>query len=79
MPRYARRANRDLDGLPESLRKKARNLCERLDAEPALGKKLKGPLDGLRSVRLGRSHRVIYSIDAAGVVVMTIVARKDAY
>lgn len=79
MPRYARRASRDLDGLPESLRTKAKNLCDRLDAEPALGKKLKGPLDGLRSVRLGRSHRIIYSIDAAGVVVMTVVARKDAY
>lgn len=37
------------------------------------------PLQGRRSARLGRSHRIIYAETEDGIIVMTIMARKDAY
>ena len=79
MPRLTRRARKDLDRLPAALATKAYETIRRLDDEPALGKKLLGPLQGKRSTRLGRSHRIIYTTSEDGVVVLTIVARKDAY
>ena len=57
----------------------AKEILKRLDNEPAMGKKLLGPLQSKRSARLGRSHRIIYTAEAGDVVVLTIVARKDAY
>ncbi|WP_420716058.1 type II toxin-antitoxin system RelE family toxin [Mycobacterium sp. 94-17] len=77
MTRRTRRATKDLEQLPDVLLAKAEALIERLQTEPALGKKLKGRLEGKRSLRLGRTHRIIYCIDP--LVVMTIVPRKDAY
>jgi len=79
LPRLSRRAQKDLDQLPPPLAEKARELIRRLDDEPGLGKKLKGPLADKRSARLGRTHRILYETDEASVVVLTIVARKDAY
>ena len=78
MPQLTRRARKDLDGLPPALSTRARELVRRLD-DPHLGKKLMGPLQGRRSARLGRSHRIIYTETEDGIVVLTIVARKDAY
>jgi mRNA-degrading endonuclease RelE of RelBE toxin-antitoxin system len=79
MVQLTKRAKKDLDGLPASLANKARELIRRLDVEPALGKKLQGPLEGKRSTRLGRSHRIIYAASGGSIIVLTIVARKDAY
>lgn len=79
MPRVSRRAKSDLDRLPEPLRQRAESIIARLDAEPALGKKLLGTLKHLRSVRLGRSHRILYQVDETGIFVVTILPRKDAY
>lgn len=73
-----KRAERDLEDLPESLQEKAQNIIARLDSEPALGKKLLGPLAGKRSVRLGRTHRIIY-ITEPSVIVLAISMRRDAY
>jgi mRNA-degrading endonuclease RelE of RelBE toxin-antitoxin system len=78
MPRLTKRAQRDLEALPPPLRAKAEAIIARLDQEPALGKKLIGDLNGLRSARLGRSHRIIYAIRDE-VAVITVVPRKDAY
>lgn len=78
MPVISKRAQSDLEGLPPALRKKAEALIERLDEEPALGKKLKGKLEGLRSMWLGRTHRIIYRSDTT-LTVLTVVPRKDAY
>ncbi|MDP4015332.1 MAG: type II toxin-antitoxin system RelE/ParE family toxin [Candidatus Nanopelagicales bacterium] len=59
---------------------KARALIERLDTEPGSGQKLLGPLKGIRSARLGRSHRILYEISTDGSAhVLTIAPRKDAY
>ena len=79
MPQLTKRARKDLDSLPGALAAKAREIILRLDAEPALGKKLMGQLDGMRSTRLGRSHRIIYSATGGHIVVMTIGPRRDVY
>lgn len=78
MAGLSRRAEKDLAGLPDALREKMRAIISRLDAEPALGKKLLGPLVGKRSVRLGRTHRIVYVTDPT-IVVLSITPRKDAY
>lgn len=77
--RLARRAEKDLDDLPPALAAKAQEIIERLDSEPHIGKKLFGPLQGRRSARLGRSHRIIYTMTREGIVVLTISHRRDAY
>jgi mRNA-degrading endonuclease RelE of RelBE toxin-antitoxin system len=79
MPRMSKRALRDLEQLPGPLRGRAEDIIRRLDLEPALGKKLLGALAGLRSARLGRSHRILYRITTDGVFVVTVSSRKDAY
>jgi len=77
MTRRTKRATRDLEELPQVLLDKAEALIEKLQTEPALGKKLKGRLEGKRSVRLGRTHRIIYTVDP--LIVLTVVPRRDAY
>ncbi|MGH9271908.1 MAG: type II toxin-antitoxin system RelE family toxin [Ilumatobacteraceae bacterium] len=77
--RVSGQAKKDLDRLPEPLRLRAQELISRLDAEPALGKKLLGRLQGLRTVRLGRTHRIIYRLGETGPEVVTGAQRRDAY
>ena len=79
MLRLTRRGRKDFDRLPPALAAKADEIIKRLDDEPAPDEQLLGPLQGKRSARLGRSHRIIYTTGEQGVVVLTIVARKDAY
>lgn len=77
MPELSHRAEKDLASLPEALQDKARALIAKLEVEPALGKKLLGPLAGKRSVWLGRSHRIIYRTDP--IFVIAVPPRRDAY
>lgn len=79
MAKLARRAKKDLDALPEAMAAKAKEIIRRLDQEPNLGKKLHGPLQGKRSARLGRSHRIIYTATEGQIIVLTISHRRDAY
>ena len=79
MPRLTNRAKKDLERLPPRISDKAKEIIKRLDDEPALGRKLLGPLQSKRSARLGRSHRIIYTAGSGAVVVLTVRARKDAY
>lgn len=79
MARLSKRAAQDLDTLPPALRRKADAILERLDAEPNLGYKLLGKLDGLRSIRVGRSHRMIYQVVEGEVRVLAVPNRRDAY
>jgi mRNA-degrading endonuclease RelE of RelBE toxin-antitoxin system len=79
VPTYTRRAEKDLAALPSALRHRAESLAERLDHEPALGKKLLGKLAGRRSVRLGRTHRILYQVSDVGVIILTVGPRKDVY
>lgn len=79
MVTLSRQAKKDLDDLPDALRKRAEETIARLDSEPALGKKLLGKLQGLRSARLGRTHRIIYRVVDDGPEVVTVSQRRDAY
>ena len=79
MARLARRAKKDLDALPAALATRARKIIGPLDNEPHLGRKLAGPLRGKRSARLGRSHRIIYTVSDREIIVLTISHRRDAY
>ena len=79
MPKLTKRAVKDLERLPLTMQNKAKAIIRRLDDEPALGKKLLGQLQGKRSARLGRSHRIIYTAQEGRVVVLTITTRRDAY
>lgn len=79
MPKLTRSAGKDLQRLPEPLHTRAKQMISRLDAEPALGKRLHGKLEGKRSARLGRSHRIIYMAMSGKVIVIAVKPRKDAY
>lgn len=80
VPKWSKRSLKDLDALPESMQERARSLIARLDSEHGLGKKLVGSLKGIRSARLGRSHRILYEISDDGTAhVLTISQRRDAY
>ena len=79
MTQLTKRAAKDLSNLPSQFAGKATELIRRLGSEPALGKKLKGPLDDKRSARLGRSHRIIYTIQGSDIIVLTVIDRKDAF
>lgn len=79
MTTISRRAQKDLDQLTDSLRDKAMAIIARLDAEPALGKKLLGALAGKRSVWLGRTHRIIYDLQTGQPRVLAVPMRRDAY
>ncbi len=79
MPEISASALKSLRTLPAPLRQRAQEIIRRLDDEPALGKKLQGKLEGSRSVRLGRSHRIIYTSTSGTVRVTAVRPRKDAY
>lgn len=79
MPKLTSRAQKDLTALPPPLQEKALEIINRLDDEPALGKKLAGSLKGKRSARLGRSHRILYRVEPGSIIILTVRARKDAY
>ncbi len=79
MAELARCAKKDLDALPATLAAKAKEIIRRLDNEPHLGRKLVGPLQGKRSARLGRSHRIIYTASDGKIIVLAISHRRDAY
>jgi addiction module RelE/StbE family toxin len=70
---------KDLERVPNAMRSKVEEVAKRLDAEPALGGKLKGKLVGLRSAHVGRSYRIIYQLDGPVATVLTVLPRKDAY
>jgi mRNA-degrading endonuclease RelE of RelBE toxin-antitoxin system len=80
MPTWSKRAGKDLEALPLAMQDRARSVIDKLDAERHLGKKLLGPLRGVRSARVGRSHRVLFEINLDGTAhILTITPRKDAY
>lgn len=79
LPSYTHRARKDLEDLPASMRAKVRSLGHQLDQEPAIGYKLAGKLAGHRSINVGRSHRLIYSIEDSGVLIKVIRGRRDTF
>ncbi len=78
-PRLTRRARNDLKALPETVRDAVLETLTLIGAQPEVaGKELVGRLKGLWSARVG-NYRVLYTVEAAGVVVRAIRHRAVAY
>jgi mRNA-degrading endonuclease RelE of RelBE toxin-antitoxin system len=73
------RAKKDIDDLPEPMQSKVYNVIENVEADPSLGWKLKGKLEGVRSINVGRSHRILFVRGPSGVIVKAVRPRRDVY
>ena len=77
--RLTRRAKKDLEALPASVREAVVETIALIEAEPeSMGKRLIGRLEGLWSARIG-NYRVLYTIEQGGVIVRAIRHRAVAY
>jgi len=77
--RLTRRARRDVEALHGPMREAVLATLDRIAIEPELaGKRLVGRLDGLWSARVG-NYRVLYTIEAPGVIVRAVRHRGVAY
>jgi mRNA interferase RelE/StbE len=75
----ARRAKQDLEQLPAAAREAVVETLVLIAADPETnGKQLVGRLAGLWSARVG-NYRVLYTIEAGGVIVRAIHHRAVAY
>ncbi|MCA1681395.1 MAG: type II toxin-antitoxin system RelE/ParE family toxin [Actinobacteria bacterium] len=78
-PRLTRRAKRDLDALPETVREAVIETLIAIGMKPdEAGKQLVGRLRGLWSARVGH-YRVLYTIEEGRVIVRAIRHRAVAY
>jgi mRNA-degrading endonuclease RelE of RelBE toxin-antitoxin system len=77
--RLTRRAKDDLQALPEAVQEAVLETLTMVEREPeSVGKRPLGRLEGFRSARVG-SYRILYTIEASGVVVRAIRHRAVAY
>ena len=73
------------EGIEKLARSGLKHLAEKsflkTSANPYLGKKLLGKLEGLYSTRITRKYRVIYQIipDKSTVIILDISHRKESY
>jgi mRNA-degrading endonuclease RelE of RelBE toxin-antitoxin system len=78
-PRLTRRARNDLQALPATVREAVLKTLTFVGAEPErAGKELVGRVQGLWSARVG-SYRVLFTVEAGGVIVRAIRHRAVAY
>ena len=78
-PRLTRRARDDLEAIPIAIREAVFETLIAIGPEPEkAGKQLVGRLRGLWSARVG-NYRVLYTIEAGGVIVRAIRHRAVAY
>jgi len=77
--RLTRRAKKDLEALPATVREAVVETIALIEVEPeAAGKRLVGRLAGLWSARTG-NYRVLYTIERSGVIARAIRHRAVAY
>lgn len=77
--RLTRRARRDLEALPGTVREAVLETLASIAIDPErTGKKLIGRLEGLWSARVG-NYRVLYTIEGGTVIVRAIRHRAVAY
>ena len=77
--RVTRRAKNDLEALPAAVREAVLETLASIAIQPEVeGKRLVGRLEGLWSARVG-NYRVLYTIEATGVIVRAIRHRAAAY
>lgn len=77
--RLTRQAKRQLEALPDAVRDAVLETLAMLQLEPeAMGKRLVRRMHGLWAARAG-SYRVLYTIEATGVIVRSIRHRGVVY
>ncbi len=77
--RLTRRARKDLEALPETVRAAVLETLTSIGAEPGrAGKELVGRLEGLWSARVG-NYRLLYTLEGGLVIVRAIRHRAVAY
>lgn len=72
-------AQKGIRALPEHVRNACKNILRSLAEGTDRGKKLRGPLQDLRSIRIGRSHRLIYRETPEQIQVIDVGPRGDVY
>jgi mRNA-degrading endonuclease RelE of RelBE toxin-antitoxin system len=72
-------AGKGIRALPEHVREACKNVLRELVAGGRRGKKLKGELSEMRSIRIGRSHRVLYVETEEEIRVVDVGPRGDIY
>jgi mRNA-degrading endonuclease RelE of RelBE toxin-antitoxin system len=78
-PTFTRTSQKGIRDLPEHVRQACMNIIRELAAGTARGKKLKGELGELRSVRLGRTHRLLHRETDEQIQVVDVGPRGDIY
>jgi mRNA-degrading endonuclease RelE of RelBE toxin-antitoxin system len=78
-PVFSRTAQKGIAELPDHVKKACATIVRELAAGTARGKQLKGDLSGLRSVRLGRTHRLLYRETRDEIQVVDVGPRGDIY
>lgn len=74
-----RTAQKGIQALPEHTREACKAILRGLADGTGRGKPLKGDLSDLRSVRLGRTHRLLYRETPEEIQVVDVGPRGDIY
>lgn len=72
-------AQKGIRNLPEHVKPACKNMLRELAEGGSRGKKLKGELSDLRSIWLGRTHRIIYVETEEAIQVVDVGPRGDIY
>lgn len=75
----AKSTAKSLERLPPKLKERVLGVLSSVQEGVELGKPLKARLAGKRSVRVGRSYRIVFEPRAEDIVVQYIGHRRDAY
>jgi mRNA-degrading endonuclease RelE of RelBE toxin-antitoxin system len=78
-PVFSKTAQKGIADLPEHVKKACATIIRELAEGTARGKQLKGDLSELRSVRLGRTHRLLYRETKQEIQVVDVGPRGDVY
>jgi len=76
--KLANRASKAIAAADPHLKEILKEAIREIASDPLIGKALKGPLQGLRSYRVGK-YRLTYSFTENSLAVASIEHRKDAY
>jgi mRNA-degrading endonuclease RelE of RelBE toxin-antitoxin system len=76
---FSRSSLKGIQDLPAHAREACKNLLRELVEGTQRGKKLKGDLEGLRSIRLGQQNRIIYHETEEEIQVVSVGPRGGIY
>ncbi|MBA2669736.1 MAG: type II toxin-antitoxin system RelE/ParE family toxin [Gemmatimonadetes bacterium] len=77
--KFTKSAAKGIRDLPEHTREACKKMLRELVTGETQGKKLKGELKAFRSIRLGRSHRLLYLETKVEILVVAVGPRGDVY